>query len=224
MKKNVLLLIFILCLGLGFTIGYLSIPKENNNINNKFSLEDANEIIENFTIGYGCNNIEEYTKKEFVTNKDISNDRAFQVVQYLEFNQDINAITLEDVKRKIALYFGDDYVFNPDKISNSCNLFNYNNEDKIFYRDKEFCVVNCSNNQTLYKVKDINKDNDYIDIYINILFNSQAESMNYYKDYARKELVDYDDISSYIEEGDLYLFRFKKIGSYYQFVSSQIKH
>ena len=219
MKKKILLLIFVICLGLGFIVGYISIKGKDNTIDEEITLKEATKIIDNFTIGYGCSNIEEYTKMDYVTDKDVSNDRAFQIVQYLEFNNDINAVSLEEVKRKIALYFGDDYSFEPEKLSQSCNLFEYNSEDKIFYKMKKLCIVNCSNTETIYKVKELDKDNGFINIYVNVLFNSQAESTYYYKDYERTELVD----NTNVEEGNLYQFRFKKRGNNYQFVSCQKK-
>lgn len=216
-------LLIIICICLGIIIGYISIKNNNISLKEKMTIEEAEEIIKNFTIGYGCNNIEEYTKNIVVTNKDVSNDRAFQVVQYLEFNsKEYNAITLENVKRKIARYYGDDYEFDPKKLTSKCSLYSYNLEDKIFYRTNEFCVNNCSNTETIYKVRDFDVDDGILIINVYVLFNSQSESTNYYKDYDRRNVVDDGDITEMTYSGDIYQFRFKKYGNNYQFISSKL--
>ena len=55
------------------------------------------------------------------------------------------------------------------------------------------------------------KKEDSLLIYVKVLFGSQAESTNFFRDFERTEVVtnDYENIESYMDQGKDYVFTFQ---------------
>ena len=224
----------IVVFGVGYLVGlgsmYLVSKKNVSEKYNKIeNLEDSRvaSLISNLIAGVDCWNIEEYANDHKVTVKDLSSERIFQVVQWGSFYDKKTSASLDEFNSEIQKYFSIGYSFDPEQIqySGNCNPLHYNAERKEFYLSKLACMDACGPNSTQYKIVDVEDNGFDLKVTIRVLFGSQAESVHFYSDYARRHYItdDYEHLDSYFNQGDTYQFTFLRVDDNYLYVSSEKK-
>lgn len=229
----IVLAILIVCFLLGFFVGrrYLvpEKPQVIESIETELDVEDETirDLIPQLVAGNDCWNIEIYANDHKVTTKDLTNETLFNVTSFASFYaKGIESMSLEDFDSEIQTYFDVGYAFDPEAIdytSHACFPYTYDAETQRFVKQETACGGVCGPNSSQYLVTRAYVKDDVLKIYVKVLFGSQAESTNFFSDYARTQFItnDADNITAYLHQGNDYVFTFNKIEDHYVFVSSE---
>ena len=235
--KNVLIVMGILVLFffVGYAIGVHFMPKEVEDeiiedVETEYEVDDpiVVNLMSTLISGDDCWSIETYANDHKVSVKDIPSDRLYKVVELNSFySKGIEAMSIEDFDTEIQNYFSIGYHFDPDSIDYSgagCFQYSYDSDTQTFTKQENECEAVCGPNRTQYIITRAVEKDLTLNIYIKVLFGSQAESTNFYKDYERLEFItnDYENIADYMYKGEDYIFTFQKVNDRYLYVSSEI--
>ena len=232
--KTILIIVgaFILCFGIGFYLGkrYLT-PKEPeiiDSVETEMDVEspEISSLIPQLLAGGDCSSIEIYANDHKVTVKDLSSDVLYRVTAFGSYqSKGIESMSLEDFDSDIQTYFDTGYLFNPEEISyqGECMPYVYDAETQRFTKQESACGVICGPNSSRYMVARAYIKDDVLKVYVKVLFGSEAESTNFYRDYGREEFVtnDVDNLDTYLYQGKDYIFTFQKVEDQYLFTSSE---
>lgn len=182
-------------------------------------------LIEKLIAGLGCANIEEFTNNKKVESKDVSNERAFIMAQWVFAEANKEEVSLEEYTKEVHKLLGSDYKFNPEgEIKSDCPSYEYDKENKKFVKTPGGCGGTCGNHTTYRVTKAVDTDG-VLDMEVKVLF-TKNDVEGYFADYEKtKQLTQTFDISfpqDYpFADGSTYKFTFKDVDGYYAFVSSE---
>lgn len=201
--------------------------EETTVVNYKINDPKIVSTIDTLTKSFGsdCWSVEDFANDRIITANDVSNTRAFAIVENNNYySSGRTSIPADEVKDEIKKYLGPDYVFVPSSVQydeSKCTQYKYNAEKKQFERKANSANRLCPYYATLIKIIKAIEINDDLEIHVKVLFGSTDGT--YYEDYARKNLVtrNINIASSIVYAGSDYLFKFKKSDGKYFFVSSE---
>ncbi|MBP5678391.1 MAG: hypothetical protein J6X28_01000 [Bacilli bacterium] len=187
---------------------------------------EISHLISQLVAGGDCWNIDTYCNDHKVTTKNLPIERIFQVTELASFySKGIESVSLEDFDTEIQMYFDTGYTFNPETMdfTSQCFQYTYDLETQRFIKNSQVCEATCGANSSQYMIERALKKEDSLLIYVKVLFGSQAESTNFFRDFERTEVVtnDYENIESYMDQGKDYVFTFQMKEDHYIFISSE---
>ena len=194
----------------------VEIYKQNEKINS--------ELIDTLLRGEEYTSLRgEFVKEKKVEANDISNQRAYFIVEQNEYEtNEKDAISLEEYANKVKEYLGEEYSFNPQTISfdKICSKYRYNPSTNTFLKQETSCKKEGEYTAIYKPIKEIKRKNS-LEIDIRVLFYN-AKTKEIFADYQEtKSLGIFDEKNIPYNNGTMYRFSFKEQDGKYIFISSE---
>lgn len=166
----------------------------------------------------------EFVKEKKVEAKDISNQRAYFIVERNEYEtNEKDAISLEEYANKVKEYLGEEYSFNPQTIpfDKICSKYQYNPSTNTFLKQDNITCEKKEEYTAIYKpIKEIKRKNS-LEIDIRVLFYN-LNTKELFADYQEtKSLGTFDEKNIPYNSGTMYRFTFKEKDGVYTYISSE---
>ena len=230
-----LLLVFT---GFGYAIGGVRLNKqtmkkvsttvEEKEQNNKTTMtvyettdEKITSLLDTLFSFPTCNVVDMYAKDTVVTNKDITNLQAYNMVQKNYWNQE--SVSLEEFQKAIHKYLGKDYTFDPTSINyqgETCPQFNYDASSQTFKKQETACGWTCGPVGTHYQITKAVEENGVLTLSLRVVFGDGGST--FYAD-SKHNTVLVNDVNEYTTvpyaKGNLYKVVYKLEDGNYVFNS-----
>lgn len=186
--------------------------------------EKISKLIDDLIAGMDCYRLEIYANDKKVLSSDINANIAYDVAMYNSSKEVKEKITVDEINDIIKKYFGKDYKFEIDKLSDrkgTCISHYYDKSTKTFVSQETACGGTCGPH-TIYEVVKAVDTNGILELDVRILF-TDKNATGYYSNYKKTNLVQELDSNQFLqfEKGALYKFTFKNEDGNYVFVSSE---